>query len=170
MKRKEKWKEIKGWPYKVSNFGRVKRNAPGPGTHIGKILKQKFGGTGYAYVTFSKNAKLKHFYVQCLVAEAFIGPRPKGYQVNHKDGIKKNNFDWNLEYVTHKENMEHAGKNGLMKNGESHHRSKLTEKEVLKIRKLYRSGNYTQIKLAKRFDVCDVTIHEIVRNKSWKHI
>jgi hypothetical protein len=49
-----------------------------------------------------------------LVAENFIGKRPKGYEINHKDGKKSNNRLNNLEWVTPKENYHHAVKLGLM--------------------------------------------------------
>lgn len=43
--------------------------------------------------------------VHSLVAEAFLGPRPEGYDIDHIDGNKTNNTAENLRYVTHTENM-----------------------------------------------------------------
>ena len=52
--------------------------------------------------------------VHRIVAEVFV-PNPYGYsEVNHKDGNKKNNCATNLEWVTHKRNIEHAIKTGLI--------------------------------------------------------
>lgn len=46
--------------------------------------------------------------VHALVAAAFIGERPEGLDVNHKDGDKTNNRACNLEYVTRSENVLHS--------------------------------------------------------------
>ena len=40
-----------------------------------------------------------------IVAETFLGPIPKGYDIDHIDGDKSNNAVTNLEIVTHAENM-----------------------------------------------------------------
>lgn len=45
----------------------------------------------------TKNSKSKA--IHQLVAEHFIGERPKGYHVHHKDGNKQNNIVSNLEYI-----------------------------------------------------------------------
>ena len=67
-------------------------------------------GYGYSIIIFD------HAYtIHRLVAEAHLGPRPKGYEINHIDEDKQNNVLSNLEYVTHTENMRkywanHKGK------------------------------------------------------------
>ena len=50
--------------------------------------------------------------VHSLVAEAFLGPRPLGHEVNHKDGNKWNNDVSNREYVTHSHNRLHIHRLG----------------------------------------------------------
>lgn len=57
-------------------------------------------------------------YIHGLVAEAFLGPRPEGYQVDHKDGNRSNNHVSNLEYVTHRENIKRAWVRKLTKQKE----------------------------------------------------
>ena len=54
--------------------------------------------------------------------------------------------------------------------GEKNPAAKLTEKEVLEIRKLYRTNNFTQVKLGDMFNVTSVLINKIVNNKIWRHI
>ena len=42
----------------------------------------------------------------------FIGTRPEGMVVNHKNGVKTDNRLENLEYITSRENTIHAFKMG----------------------------------------------------------
>ena len=55
-------------------------------------------------------------------------------------------------------------------NGEKNKNSKLTEKEVFKIRELYKTKKYTQAKIAKKFSVTQICIHNIVCENTWKHL
>jgi hypothetical protein len=57
----------------------------------------------------------------------------------------------------------------ISKIGEEHHSSKLTEKQVLEIRKRANNGE-RQIDLAKEYQVSSVMISKIYLRKSWKHI
>lgn len=111
---KEIWKDVAGYEgrYKVSNKGRVKSLISG------KILKNQSDKYGYQYVKLSngKRGSYKHMSIHRLVALAFI-PNPENKpEVNHKDGNKRNNYVDNLEWVTPKENVEHAYRNNLRNN------------------------------------------------------
>lgn len=96
----EIWKGIKGYEglYEVSNLGRVKSKR--------KILKPINGE--YLKVALSKDGVQKTLYIHRLVAQTFIGESK--LQVNHKDENKHNNDINNLEFVTHKENMNYGTK------------------------------------------------------------
>lgn len=97
--------EIKNYlGYKVYSDGRIKSN--------GKrkvFLKGYDCGSGYDSVKLNG----KNYYRHKVIAECFIGKRPKGYTINHKDGNKLNNNVSNLEYITREENFKHALDNGL---------------------------------------------------------
>lgn len=73
----------------------------------------------YLMITLSNKGRNKMFTVHSLIALTFIGERPHGYQVNHKDGDKHNNNADNLEYVTPSENGLHAYRVLGVKNAKS---------------------------------------------------
>lgn len=82
----------------MSNLGRVKNKH-------GRILKPEYSNKGYACVVLRKNGNNYKFRVHRLVAELFI-PNPDNLpEVNYKDENKSNNKASNLEWCTHKENM-----------------------------------------------------------------
>ncbi len=168
---KEIWRKIKNWPYKISNYGRVKRSGRGTGTYVGKILKPGVDTNGYLFVNLCKDGKTRNVRIHKLVAETFIGPSPKGHEVNHINGHKPNNEVWNLEYVTASENMKHAYKIGLRKcGGENVGSSKLTNEQVKKIRKLYKITKYSQKRIAQIFNIDPSNVSNIVNDKTWKHV
>ena len=109
----EEWRDIPNHDglYSISNKGRVRSNI-----HVGKshgtvfykkkkkILRPTIKPNGYMKVTLYHNGQFKNFYIQRLVAEAFI-PNPLHLpQANHKDENKVNNCVENLEWCTAKYN------------------------------------------------------------------
>lgn len=54
--------------------------------------------------------------------------------------------------------------------GEKNPNSKLTESEVLEIRKIYKSGSVTMIQLAEKFGMSRRSISAIVNKDRWKHL
>ena len=49
-------------------------------------------------------------------------------------------------------------------------RSKLTEEQVLEIRRLYAAGDHTQRQLSEKFGTTRPNIGQIVRRVTWRHI
>lgn len=61
-----------------------------------------------------KTGKPKIYYVHHLVMRYFGSPKPgDGYEIDHLDGDKSNNYIYNLDWVTHKENQLRAKAMGL---------------------------------------------------------
>lgn len=86
-----------------------------------RFLKPKNNGTGYQFVTLSKDGQTKNFYVHRLVASAFVENPENLPYVNHVDGNPINNIADNLEWVTHRQNVQHGYNTGLNTNkGASH--------------------------------------------------
>lgn len=166
----EMWKDIPDYDgdYQESNFGRTKSFKNGKE----KILKPYITPKGYLSVGLFKEAKGKKKYIHRLVAELFI-PNPENKpQINHIDGCKLNNHFENLEYLTDKENLDHAVKIGLIKSGEDNYQAKLTAEQVREIRKLYVKGRsgFDYGGLAEKFNVCESTIQRVVNYKRYKNV
>lgn len=114
-----------------------------------KELKSHIIKSGYNVVVLHNAGvmKPKAYYVHRLIAQAYI-PNPENKpEVNHKDGNKQNNHLSNLEWVTKKQNVNHAYSNGLMKSVTKYHNvvtnKKLLNKGLNHYKKYY---NVTELK------------------------
>nr|DAQ59816.1 MAG TPA: homing endonuclease [Caudoviricetes sp.] len=104
----EIWKDIEGYEglYQVSNLGRVK-SLSNLKTKREKILVP-IKNKGYFYVRLFRSGKSKRVYVHTLAASAFI-PNPYNYTIiNHRDENGQNNNVDNLEWCTHKYNLNYG--------------------------------------------------------------
>ena len=140
------------------------------------------GGGRYKSVCLSKKGKAKGYMVHRLVALAYI-PNPMNKpEVNHIDGDRMNNSADNLEWVTRKENVQHAIRTGLMApcTPESTHfkkgydpkrkmKNKLTKEQVIKIRARNAAGeSYRDISYD--YDVNESNIRRCCKWQSYKDI
>jgi hypothetical protein len=111
--------------------------------------------------------------VHALVLTAFVGPRPEGLTCNHIDGNSLNNVVGNLEWVTSQENMRHAHALNLivpfLPRGARNAMTKLTDAEVMEIRRLYAEGMRNK-DLSRQFSVSPGNISMIVHRRKWTHL
>lgn len=104
----EQWLDIPGYEgfYQISNFGRVK-SFYFKNPRILKPHKVK----GYSNVELYKNKEKKQFYIHRLVMENFCPIENMDMlDVNHKDEDKSNNHISNLEWMTHKDNLNYGSR------------------------------------------------------------
>lgn len=134
----------------------------------GKFAAQPKTSAGYALIHTCK----KRMYLHRLLAEAFLIRPEHTTEVNHIDGNKSNNALSNLEWVTRKQNSQHAYDTGLKEalKGSETDTAKLTEGQVYAIKKLLAEVIYSQRQIAKIFNVSREPIDSISRNLSWKHV
>lgn len=179
MDNSEVWLDIKGYEghYQVSSSGRVKSLSRvvecRKGVFVNKkerILSDWNCGKGYRKVKLSKDSAEKSIRVHRLVAETFLSNPEAKSEVNHVNGIKDDNRIENLEWCTSSENTKHALNNKLKisQKGSEHGMSKLTEQDVLEIRKIGRSKTLKEVSEIYKVDMS--LISSVLLNKIWKHI
>ena len=71
---------------------------------------------------------------------------------------------------TYAQNTADAVERGRMTRGERVHFSRLTEAQVLEMRRRYAAGTETLSTLGREFDVDPSTISLIIRRVTWKHV
>lgn len=103
--------EIKDHPNFIINKAGTVRN-----TKTGNVLMGSIGNSGYLSVRITDNCGItKTWGLHRLLAWVFIANFDdiENMEVNHDDGNKLNNAVDNLEILTRRENVEHAGREGL---------------------------------------------------------
>jgi hypothetical protein len=118
-----------------------------------------------------------HFMVHRMVAKYFLPKPPKAQKfVMHLDHDKLNNRASNLAWGTMKETAQNYVKSDRFKqviakrladNNSGY--SKLTNKEVVSIKKKLRKGK-TLRSIATEYNVSDMQIHRIKTGENWSHI
>ncbi|QBI97752.1 HNH endonuclease [Mycobacterium phage Zeuska] len=76
----------------------------------GKTLRPGTMVSGHRYVTIARPSRTA--LVHTLVMEAFVGPRPEGYEIRHLNGNPDDNRLENLQYGTRSENAEDSKAHG----------------------------------------------------------
>jgi hypothetical protein len=176
----EEWKPVVSYEdyYEVSNMGRVRslgREHEIPcrwgGTMIRrlppKILSPIKKTDGYNYVGLWEDGDCKTVAVHRLVLETFIGPCPDGMECCHNNSNKTDNNIRNLRWDTRANNSLDRNEYDGGIRGEKNPGSKLTEKKVLAIRKLYKKTKVKQKDLADLFGVTRESVSLIINGRRW---
>lgn len=126
----EEWRPVVGFEghYEVSELGnihsvdRTVTYVDGRVRHyVGALRRTPLNPDGYPVVVLSKQGVNVTRSVHSLVAAAFLGLRPDGSQVRHKDGNEADPRACNLQYGTKRENELDKRRHG------THHESNRTE-------------------------------------------
>jgi hypothetical protein len=154
----ETWRAVAGWPYEVSDLGKVRRIA-------GATLRATPIPGGYLTVKLCRDGERQTFAVHRLVATAFHGepPSPK-HHAAHRDGCKGNNAAANLRWATAAENEADKAVHGTKVQGVRVNTAKINADAAAEIR---RSALAASV-IAQRFGITAGHVRNIRRGQSWK--
>ena len=102
--------------YQINEYGEIWDNEK---LRYVKVSKTQHKNS-YLFVNIYnyETGKRKLYYVHHLVMKYFGSSKPgDNYEIDHLDGDKSNNYVYNLDWVTHKENKLRAKAMGLVSNG-----------------------------------------------------
>lgn len=157
------WELLKDSKFRVSDHGTIEKRIYDRHTEsTGKELWKRAGwvdSDGNHLINY-KGKKLK---VNRIVFAATTGYLRANMLVLNKDGNKANNHMDNLELVSsgdHHHKIYIAGKRKAT--------ARLTWNESQEIKKLYRSKEWTQKKLAETYQVAPSTISALIRGETYK--
>lgn len=160
--------DIRDW-YWISTEGRVYSSISN------KILKPSIDRYGYPWVGLYINGirKQKLCSIHRLVMLAFY-PRSDSdsLQVNHINGLKIINDEFNLEWATPSENMKHAFSTGLHPSGigENNKMASISNDMALKIGELLSTELYTFDQISEMTGCSKSIISSINTGQTWRFV
>lgn len=130
--------------------------------------KSSVSKSGYASIGLLANGKMKRFRINRLVAVSWISREPfQGAVVRHLDNNKINNHVSNLAWGTYADNEADTARSGLRPRGTEINTCKLSEDQVLQIRKM-RSDGLSYVAIGRHFGVSKDTARKAAIGDNWK--
>lgn len=173
----EKEIEVNGRKYIVSNDGKVFFGEKTLHAKYHQELTQYLNDDGYKAVTVGNSKNRIRKCVHQLVAMCFLKKPNDGrlYEVDHIDRNRTNNHVENLQYITHRENVQRIPKevHHQSKIGEHNGRATFTWEQIDQIREWYKQG-FTIAEISRKVYGQNIpngykwnTISHIVKNETW---
>ncbi len=167
--------------YEVSTKGKVRHyNQENKEWELIKTINQFKDKSGFEYVNNLKrekgSSKRLTESVHRLVAKAFLPQPSEDHKyVIHVDYNKQNNYADNLRWVTHKELKAHNNKNPKVLKARENRKgsithSKLTETQVIRLKKKIARGKNPLYKIAKEFGITHTQLNRIRKGENWGHV
>ena len=158
----------------INPYYYIDRNSRVFSTYSGIELSQVEKENGYMAVSLNTTDGRRiqrKVHRLCMMSFNYF-PGCEIYQVNHKDGNKKNNYIGNFEWNLPKENVRHAINLGLRPawSNEGNPMSKVTNEQVMEIVNMVLSG-YTDEQILERFPNANMSIiSDIANGNTWKEL
>lgn len=160
--------------YEIDKQGNVYAMFPFKHLKPGRMNKVRVNPDGYVTTTLAKDGRGLVRTIHRLLMLTFC-PIENSHEmeVNHIDLNKHNNDLSNLEWLTHKANIQHAHKmdawaaNGPK--GETTITAKLTNENIHQIRALRQAGK-TFKAIGAQYGVSSTTIRDVIIGRSWGHV
>jgi len=163
--------------YEISSYGRLRHASPK--LKEPKIMKLSTV-RGYRYFMWFKSVqgwdnKIKKI-IHRLVAEEFC-KRENSNQifVIHLDHDKGNNYYKNLKWVNRKDMTSHNQNNPRVIEAHENRKgkitnSKLTVEDVLKLKRMVKSGDHKLFKIAEHFGITHTQLNRIRKGQNWANV
>lgn len=149
--------------YVIYEDGRIYSNK------VHRFLKIGMNTKGYPHVQVVVKGKGTTYLLHTLLYRAFTGETPEGFEVDHIDGVRSNFQLGNLQLLSLSDNRKKSYTQGRNVVGDRNANSKLTELDVIEIRKL-NAKCYSKVAIAKRYGVTPATVGDICSRKRWAHV
>ena len=178
MPRQMEWRTCCGFlDYEVSDCGDLRRLTDSATRKRGWRPRGYINLDGYlTYCLFDDEGRKRPVTAHSLVANAFLGPPPSpDHEVAHENGSRVLCDYRNLRWATRQENHSDIQVHGTALKGERNGRAKLTEGDVIEIRRSYREikaseGERKVTELDQRYGLARATLINIALGRSWKHV
>lgn len=172
----EIWKPVPEYEglYEASTFGNIRSldrivyTKNGQARQLkGRLLKpQKAIDDPRLQISLCKNYAVVVIRVHIVIAQTFLGDRPKGMHICHNDGDCTNNKLSNLRYGTPSENEKDKILHGKAQRGTRCHWHKLNDDQVREIRNLAKES-VSQTIISEMFSISRQNVSKIKLGTRW---
>jgi hypothetical protein len=164
----EQWKEVVDYPsYEISTQGNVRRWD----NKKGEVKISTAPAPVYMMFSTWSGGEIKKLYVHREMMRAFKPTDdPKLTHVCFKDNNSYNLNLENLYWSSQTKRMRRRFQEGKYPKGQDHYNAKLSNADVIEIRAMWESEQYTQKAIAHRFGIHISTCTNIIKKRFWPDI